>query len=198
MLDRLAARLGDAIDFQVDIFWVAVGGADRRRSSTRLGERVVSLHVKDGVELPAGAYGAEPFVNVPAGEGVVDPAPAIAAAEAAAVGRVAHRRVRPRRRGRRSTPPDAATTTWSSAAWRAGAARDERPIRAPARVGIVGCGNVTDLYLPGMRAVPDHRAGGLRRPRRSSAAEAWPRGAASRPWPSTRSSPTRPSRSCSS
>ena len=81
-LDRLAARLGDAIDLQVDIFWVAVGGADPAAVITRLGPRVVSLHIKDGVDLPAGAYRDEPFVNVPAGEGVVDPGPAIAAAEA--------------------------------------------------------------------------------------------------------------------
>ncbi len=81
-LDRLAARLGDAIDLQVDIFWVAVGGADPAEVITRLGPRVVSLHIKDGIDLPAGAYRDEPFVNVPAGDGIVDPGPAIAAAEA--------------------------------------------------------------------------------------------------------------------
>ena len=82
VIDRLAARLGDAIDFQVDIFWVAVGGAQPAEVVARLGERVVSLHIKDGVDLPPTAYGAPPFVNVAAGDGVVDPAPAIAAAKA--------------------------------------------------------------------------------------------------------------------
>ena len=81
VIDRMAAGLGDAIDFQLDIFWVTVGGADPAAVIDRLGERVVSLHVKDGTELPSAA-GAEPFVNVPVGKGVVDVASAIAAAEA--------------------------------------------------------------------------------------------------------------------
>ena len=81
VIDRLAAGLGDSVDFQLDIFWVTVGGADPAAVIDRLGERVVSLHVKDGIELPSSA-GAEPFVNVPVGSGIVDPAPAIAAAEA--------------------------------------------------------------------------------------------------------------------
>jgi sugar phosphate isomerase/epimerase len=82
VIDRLAAGLGDAIDFQVDIFWVVVGGAEPASVIGRLGQRVVSLHVKDGIELPRSAHGDEPFVNVPVGTGVVDPGPAIAAAEA--------------------------------------------------------------------------------------------------------------------
>jgi sugar phosphate isomerase/epimerase len=82
VIDRLAARLGDAIDFQVDIFWVAVGGADPAAVVTRLGDRVVSLHIKDAPALPPTAYDAPPYVNAAAGDGVVDPAPAIAAAEA--------------------------------------------------------------------------------------------------------------------
>jgi sugar phosphate isomerase/epimerase len=81
VIDRLAAGLGDAIDFQVDIFWVTVGGADAAAVIRSLDPRVVSLHVKDGIELPS-ASDAEPFVNVPVGSGVVDPAPPIAAAEA--------------------------------------------------------------------------------------------------------------------
>jgi sugar phosphate isomerase/epimerase len=82
IIDRLAAGLGDAVDFQVDIFWVHVGGAEPSSVIGRLGERVVSLHVKDGIDLPVSAHGDEPFVNVPVGTGVVDPGPAIAAAEA--------------------------------------------------------------------------------------------------------------------
>jgi sugar phosphate isomerase/epimerase len=82
-IDRLATRLGDAVDLQVDIFWVVVGGADPATVVGGLGRRVVSLHVKDGIDLPSRAYDAEPFVNVPVGSGVVDPAPAIGAARAA-------------------------------------------------------------------------------------------------------------------
>lgn len=81
VIDRLAAGLGDAVDFQVDIFWVTVGGADAAAVIRGLGSRVVSLHLKDGIELPSAAD-AEPFVNIPVGSGIVDPAPAIAAAEA--------------------------------------------------------------------------------------------------------------------
>jgi sugar phosphate isomerase/epimerase len=82
VLDRLAAGLGGGVDFQVDIFWVHVAGAEPASVIGRLGERVVSLHVKDGIDLPRSAYADEPFVNVPVGTGVVDPGPAIAAAEA--------------------------------------------------------------------------------------------------------------------
>jgi sugar phosphate isomerase/epimerase len=81
VIDRLVARLGASIELQVDLFWVAVGGAIPSSVVDRLGERIVSLHVKDGVELPATAYGAGPFVNVPAFEGVVELEPAIVAAE---------------------------------------------------------------------------------------------------------------------
>ena len=80
VLDRLVARLGDLVDVQIDLFWVAVGGGVPSAVVERLGPRVVSLHVKDGVELPATAYGAGPFVNVPALEGVVDLASAITVA----------------------------------------------------------------------------------------------------------------------
>jgi len=83
VIDRLATGLGDTVDFQVDIFWAAVGGADPAEVIARLGRRVVSLHLKDGVDLPASASADAPFVNVPVGTGVVDPAPAIAAAGAA-------------------------------------------------------------------------------------------------------------------
>jgi sugar phosphate isomerase/epimerase len=81
-IDRLAAAVGDAVDIQIDIFWAVVGGADPAEVITGLGPRVVSLHLKDGVDLPPSAYGDVRFVNVAVGSGVVDPAPAVAAAEA--------------------------------------------------------------------------------------------------------------------
>jgi sugar phosphate isomerase/epimerase len=78
VIDRIAARTSLAVDFQVDIFWVQVGGAAPADVIGRLAPRVVSLHLKDGVELPATPD--EPFVNVPVGDGAVDPGPAVAAA----------------------------------------------------------------------------------------------------------------------
>ena len=82
VIDRLAAS-GKNLEFQIDIFWAVVGRTDPAELIGRLGPRVVSLHLKDGVDLPASAGGGEAFVNVPVGEGVVDPEPAIRAAEAA-------------------------------------------------------------------------------------------------------------------
>lgn len=82
VIDRLATGLGDTVDLQVDIFWVVVGGGEPGDVIRKLGRRVVSLHIKDGVVLPRAAYDDRPFVNVPVGDGVVDPAAAIAAAEA--------------------------------------------------------------------------------------------------------------------
>jgi len=82
VIDRLAEGLGASVDIQIDIFWAVVGGADPGEVIRRLGSRVVSLHLKDGVTLPPSASGDTPFVNVPVGSGSVDPAPSVAAAEA--------------------------------------------------------------------------------------------------------------------
>ena len=82
-IDRLVAGLGDAVDVQLDIFWVVVGGADPAEVIGGLGPRVVSLHLKDGDVLPTSASSDEVFVNVPVGSGRVDPAPAVEAAQAA-------------------------------------------------------------------------------------------------------------------
>lgn len=78
---HLVRRLDPAVALQLDIFWVVVGGAVPAAVIAELGDRIVSLHVKDGIDLPAEAYDAEPFVNVPVGDGVVDPSAAVAAAE---------------------------------------------------------------------------------------------------------------------
>ena len=80
VIERLAASLGDAADIQIDIFWaVSVGPIRPRRSAASVPGS--PLHLKDGVDLPPSAYGDTPFVNVPVGTGVVDPGPAVAAAE---------------------------------------------------------------------------------------------------------------------
>jgi sugar phosphate isomerase/epimerase len=76
---RLFARLDPAVVFQVDIFWVEVGGLVPGPVIAELGDRIVSLHVKDGETLPSDA-GAEPFVNVAVGQGVIDVVGAVEAA----------------------------------------------------------------------------------------------------------------------
>jgi len=81
VLDRLAALTDPDVDFQVDIFWVRVGGADPAEVVAGLVERVVSLHLKDGAVLPENPQDM-PFWNVPIGTGVVDPRPVIALAAA--------------------------------------------------------------------------------------------------------------------
>jgi sugar phosphate isomerase/epimerase len=83
VIDRLSDALADSVDIQIDIFWAVVGGADPAEVIRGLGRRVVSLHLKDGITLPASAHADTPFVNVPVGSGSVDPAPSVAAAEAA-------------------------------------------------------------------------------------------------------------------
>ena len=78
---RMLERLDPAVVFQVDIFWVAVGGAVPAEVIEELGPRVISLHLKDGSTLPSTAAGGETFVNVPVGDGVVEVGAAVAAAE---------------------------------------------------------------------------------------------------------------------
>ncbi len=77
---RLRDRLDPRVDFQVDIFWVVVGGADPAVVLDELGGRVISLHLKDGARLPSAAN-AEPFVNVAVGHGVIDIVSAVAAGD---------------------------------------------------------------------------------------------------------------------
>ena len=143
---------------------MVVGGAEPASVIGRLGERVVSLHVKDGIDLPRSAYADEPFVNVPVGTGVVDPGPAIAAAEAQ--GSVEWLIVEfDHVEGSAITATRQSLANLTARGSHAAAPRDRgRPARA--RVGIVGCGDVTNLYLPGTRAVPVDRARGMHRPRR--------------------------------
>lgn len=47
-LEVLAEQLDDAVVLEVDTYWAYVGGADVPALLTRLGERVVALHIKDG------------------------------------------------------------------------------------------------------------------------------------------------------
>ena len=147
---RLLERVDPAVAFQVDIFWVQVGGLAPGPVIAELGERVVSLHVKDGVTLPSDA-GAEPFVNVPVGQGVIDRRRCRGGGRRPAPDRLADRGVRPLRRtaarGRRRLLRLPGLARPRPRVGRVTAVQ-------AARVGIVGCGNVTDLYLRGCATLP--------------------------------------------
>jgi len=73
-LEVFADSLGDRVVLEVDTYWSTVGGVDPVELLDRLGTRVVALHVKDG---PATR---EPIDQLPAGQGVVPIAAALAAA----------------------------------------------------------------------------------------------------------------------
>lgn len=47
-LEVLADRLDDAVQLEVDTYWVIVGGQDPVALLRRLGDRVTALHIKDG------------------------------------------------------------------------------------------------------------------------------------------------------
>jgi sugar phosphate isomerase/epimerase len=61
----LAAECDQSVVFEVDLFWVAYAGVDPLSVVTRLQDRVVALHIKDG---PAGKDVSH---QVPAGQGDV-------------------------------------------------------------------------------------------------------------------------------
>jgi sugar phosphate isomerase/epimerase len=47
-LEVLAEQLSPEVGLEVDAYWAAVGGADPVALLTRLGDRVVAVHIKDG------------------------------------------------------------------------------------------------------------------------------------------------------
>ena len=73
-LEAFAERLDPELVLEVDTYWATAGGADAPALLTRLGKRVVALHVKDG-DLATDASG-----QVPAGQGRVPVADVLAAA----------------------------------------------------------------------------------------------------------------------
>jgi sugar phosphate isomerase/epimerase len=62
-LEVLATRLAPEVVLQVDTYWAYAGGADVPALLTRLGDRVVALHIKDG----DGSLDATKQVSVGAG-----------------------------------------------------------------------------------------------------------------------------------
>src|SRR5215216_2168842 len=64
-LEVLADRVAPEVVFEVDTYWAYAGGADVPALLTRLGERVVALHIKDGDGT------LDTSKQVPVGSGVV-------------------------------------------------------------------------------------------------------------------------------
>ena len=92
----LAARLAPEVVLQVDTYWAYAGGADVPALLTRLGDRVVALHIKDG------DGSLDPTKQVPVGSGVLPVWDIIAAApEALRVVELDGSRNRPVRRATR-------------------------------------------------------------------------------------------------
>lgn len=73
-LEVLADRLAPEVVLQVDTYWAYAGGADVPALLTRLGDRVVALHIKDG------DGSLDPTKQVPVGSGVLPVWDIIAAA----------------------------------------------------------------------------------------------------------------------
>ena len=67
---------------EVDLYWVARAGVDSPALLRTLGDRVVAVHVKDGTLDPEAVAAYPPADQVPAGQGVVPLAEALAAASA--------------------------------------------------------------------------------------------------------------------
>lgn len=81
-LEVLAGLLDPRVVLEVDLYWVKRGGIDPVALLERLGDRVVAVHAKDGTLAPEALAAYPPADQVPAGEGVVPLAEAIAAAPA--------------------------------------------------------------------------------------------------------------------
>jgi sugar phosphate isomerase/epimerase len=73
-LEVLAAQLAPEVVLEVDTYWAYAGGADVPALLTRLGDRVVALHIKDG------DGSLDPTKQVPVGSGVLPVWDIIAAA----------------------------------------------------------------------------------------------------------------------
>lgn len=81
-LEVLASHLSDDVLLEVDLYWAAVAGVDPVALLERLGDRVVAVHAKDGVVDRTKERAYPPDDQVPAGDGNVPLAEAIAVAPA--------------------------------------------------------------------------------------------------------------------
>lgn len=81
-LELLASLLDPRVVLEVDLYWAARAGVDPVALLRTLGDRVVAVHAKDGTLDPEALAAYPPADQVPAGDGVVPLAEAIAAASA--------------------------------------------------------------------------------------------------------------------
>lgn len=81
-LELLAGLLDPRVVLEVDLYWVARAGVDSPALLRTLGDRVVAVHVKDGTLDPEAIAAYPPADQVPAGQGTVPLAEALAAASA--------------------------------------------------------------------------------------------------------------------
>ncbi|KQZ09922.1 xylose isomerase [Microbacterium sp. Root53] len=81
-LEVLADLLDERVVLEVDLYWVARAGVDSPTLLSTLGDRVIAVHVKDGTLDPEQVAAYPPADQVPAGQGAVPLAEAIAAATA--------------------------------------------------------------------------------------------------------------------
>jgi len=65
-LEYFAGLLDPDLVLQVDTYWAAVGGVDPAGLLTRLGDRVVTIHIKDGPGT------LDTTAQLPAGQGTID------------------------------------------------------------------------------------------------------------------------------
>ena len=78
-LEVFADLLDPAVALEVDLYWAAAGGQDPAELLGRLGDRVEAVHVKDGPMRPDISTAQMPTDQVPAGQGDVPLAAALAA-----------------------------------------------------------------------------------------------------------------------
>ncbi|MFE1646952.1 sugar phosphate isomerase/epimerase family protein [Microbacterium sp. P01] len=81
-LEVLAELLDADVALEVDLYWAARAGVDVPALLGRLGDRVKAVHVKDGTLAPELLAAYPPADQVPAGQGSVPLADALAAASA--------------------------------------------------------------------------------------------------------------------
>lgn len=81
-LEVLSSRLDPDVVLEVDLYWAARAGVDGPALLRVLGDRVVAVHIKDGTLDPDATAAHPPADQVPAGQGVVPLAEAVAAASA--------------------------------------------------------------------------------------------------------------------
>ncbi|WP_109211558.1 MULTISPECIES: sugar phosphate isomerase/epimerase [Microbacterium] len=81
-LEVFAELLDPRVVLEIDLYWVARAGVDSPTLLKTLGDRVIAVHVKDGTLDPEAVAAYPPADQVPAGQGVIPLAQAIAAAPA--------------------------------------------------------------------------------------------------------------------